>query len=235
MSDEAITVMIVEDDPVAAKIYEQFAAKLGSFRMIATAATGGQALELLQVVTPQLILLDVFLPDMNGMDVLRHVRQHGLKTDVILITAANDTDTVSEAIRGGAYGYIIKPILLDKFTATLEQYAQTRVQLGQRQTMEQHEVDRLFRPAAAAGSGGAAGEQTALPKGIDKLTLKLVRDKLRTLDEPNGADEFAAVAGMSHSTVRRYLEYLVSVGEVQVDIVYGTVGRPERKYSRRLP
>ncbi|MGF7036710.1 response regulator [Paenibacillus mucilaginosus] len=235
MSDEAITVMIVEDDPVAAKIYEQFAAKLGSFRMIATAATGGQALELLQVVTPQLILLDVFLPDMNGMDVLRHVRQHGLKTDVILITAANDTDTVSEAIRGGAYGYIIKPILLDKFTATLEQYAQTRVQLGQRQTMEQHEVDRLFRPAAAAGSGGSGGEQTALPKGIDKLTLKLVRDKLRTLDEPNGADEFAAVAGMSHSTVRRYLEYLVSVGEVQVDIVYGTVGRPERKYSRRLP
>ncbi|AFC29578.1 two-component response regulator [Paenibacillus mucilaginosus 3016] len=235
MSDEAITVMIVEDDPVAAKIYEQFAAKLGSFRMIATAATGGQALGLLQVVTPQLILLDVFLPDMNGMDVLRHVRQHGLKTDVILITAANDTDTVSEAIRGGAYGYIIKPILLDKFTATLEQYAQTRVQLGQRQTMEQHEVDRLFRPAAAAGSGGSGGEQTALPKGIDKLTLKLVRDKLRTLDEPNGADEFAAVAGMSHSTVRRYLEYLVSVGEVQVDIVYGTVGRPERKYSRRLP
>ncbi|AEI41000.1 response regulator [Paenibacillus mucilaginosus] len=235
MSDEAITVMIVEDDPVAAKIYEQFAAKLGSFRMIATAATGGQALELLQVVTPQLILLDVFLPDMNGMDVLRHVRQHGLKTDVILITAANDTDTVSEAIRGGAYGYIIKPILLDKFTATLEQYAQTRVQLGQRQTMEQHEVDRLFRPAAAAGSGGSGGEQTALPKGIDKLTLKLVRDKLRTLEEPNGADEFAAVAGISHSTVRRYLEYLVSVGEVQVDIVYGTVGRPERKYSRRLP
>nr|WP_275422400.1 response regulator [Paenibacillus mucilaginosus] len=227
--------MIVEDDPVAAKIYEQFAAKLGSFRMIATAATGGQALELLQVVTPQLILLDVFLPDMNGMDVLRHVRQHGLKTDVILITAANDTDTVSEAIRGGAYGYIIKPILLDKFTATLEQYAQTRVQLGQRQTMEQHEVDRLFRPAAAAGSGGSGGEQTALPKGIDKLTLKLVRDKLRTLEEPNGADEFAAVAGISHSTVRRYLEYLVSVGEVQVDIVYGTVGRPERKYSRRLP
>ncbi|WP_426453042.1 response regulator [Paenibacillus sp. S-38] len=234
MSDMTLTVMIVEDDPVAAKIYEQFAAKLGDFRIIATAATGRQALELLDVYTPQLILLDVFLPDMNGMDVLRHVRQHGLKTDVILITAANDTETVGEAIRGGAYGYIIKPILLDKFTATLKQYAQTRAQLGQRQTMEQHEVDRLFRPASADGSGPTAGEQAALPKGIDKLTLKLVRDKLRTLDEPKGADEFAAVAGMSHSTVRRYLEYLVSVGEVQVDILYGTVGRPERKYSRRL-
>ncbi|MFN0226137.1 MULTISPECIES: response regulator [Paenibacillus] len=230
--------MIVEDDPVAARIYEQFAAKLGCFQMIATASTGRQALDLMEVCTPELILLDVFLPDMNGIELLRHARQHGHKTDFILITAANDTQTVSEAIHGGAFGYIIKPIQLDKFTATLEQYAAVRARLGRSQTMDQQEVDRLFRPAGSNGSpsssgaaGAAAGDPLLLPKGIDKLTLKLVRDTIRSLQGPVGADEFAAAAGMSHSTVRRYLEYLVSVSEVRVDILYGTVGRPERKYS----
>jgi response regulator of citrate/malate metabolism len=234
MTDQHISVMIVEDDPIAAKIYEQFAGKLDRFRIVATASTGEQALELLQIYTPDLILLDVFLPDMNGIDLLRTVRQQHQGIDVILITAANDTETVSGAIHGGAFGYIIKPIMLDKFTATLEQYAAASVQLRSRQTMDQHDVDRLFRPSdrmeAQQPAKGAVNSNT-LPKGIDKLTLKLVRDKIKAQPAPLGADEFAEAAGMSHSTVRRYLEYLVSVHEVEVDIIYGTVGRPERKYK----
>ncbi|MDQ1913848.1 response regulator [Paenibacillus sp. GD4] len=234
MTDQSITVMIVEDDPIAAKIYEQFASKLNQFRIIAKASTGEQALELLQAYVPDLILLDVFLPDMNGIGLLRTLRQKHQGIDVILITAANDTETVSGAIHGGAYGYIIKPIMLDKFTATLEQYAATSAQLRSGQTMEQHEVDRLFRPSGRLMSQQAVkgtADANMLPKGIDKLTLKLVRDKIRSQTEPLGADEFAEAAGMSHSTVRRYLEYLVSVHEVEVETIYGTVGRPERKYK----
>lgn len=232
MPTDVLTVMIVEDDPIAAKIVEQFAHKTERFRVIATASTGAQATELLEAYTPDLILLDVFLPDMSGIEVLRRTRQSGRSVDFVLITAANDTETVSHAMQGGAFGYIIKPIMIDKFTATLMQYADFRDQLSLQKTMAQEEVDRLFRPAdrSLAASKSQHADAPALPKGIDRLTLKSVREQIRKLDKPTGADEFSAATGMSHSTVRRYLEYLVSIGEANVKIVYGTVGRPERKY-----
>lgn len=236
LAQETIQVMIVEDDAIAAKIHEQFTHKLEGFRVVAIASSGNQALELLEVFTPHLILLDVFLPNMRGIDLLWNIRQLHRNIDVILITAANDTETVSEAIRGGAFGYIIKPIMIDKFSATLERYQAVRTQLHQQKIMDQHEVDQFFRPSDQASPNmNPQTESHVLPKGIDKLTLKLVRDKIKATHDPVSADELAEIAGMSHSTVRRYLEYMVSVNEVDVDIIYGTVGRPERKYrwSRR--
>lgn len=231
MSDNAIQVMIVEDDAIAAKIYEQFTHKLEGFRIVATASSGAQAEELLQVFTPDLMLLDVFLPDIRGIELLWSIRQFHRTIDVILITAANDTETVSEAIRGGAFSYIMKPILIDKFTGTLERYKALRKQLHERQIVDQHEVDQFFRPADGAGPGGKSyADGPILPKGIDKLTLRLLRDRMKAAQESVSTDELSAIAGMSHSTVRRYLEYMVAAGEVEVDILYGTVGRPERKY-----
>ncbi|GED31539.1 response regulator [Brevibacillus centrosporus] len=230
MSDQPITVMIVEDDEVAAKIYEQFTLKLEGFQIIATASTGKQALDMLHVVTPDMLLLDIFLPDMNGIDLLREVRKHFRGIDVIMITAANDVETVREAIRGGAYSYIIKPIMIDKFMSTLAQYASTRSQLQQHTTMDQMAVDKLFTKASITPAARTAENVTTLPKGIDKLTLKLIRDKMQVTAHSVNADDLAALAGMSHSTVRRYLEFLVSINEVTVETFYGTVGRPERKY-----
>lgn len=230
MSDKPITVMIVEDDEVAAKIYEQFTLKLDGFQIIATATTGKQALDMLHIVTPDMLLLDIFLPDMDGIDLLREVRKHFRGIDVIMITAANDVETVREAIRGGAYSYMIKPIMIDKFMSTLAQYASTRSQLQQHTTMDQMAVDKLFTKASIAPAVRTAENVTTLPKGIDKLTLKLIRDKMQVTTHSVNADDLAALAGMSHSTVRRYLEFLVSINEVTVETFYGTVGRPERKY-----
>lgn len=230
MTDKPITVMIVEDDEVAARIYEQFTLKLDGFQIIATAATGKQALDMLRVVTPDVLLLDIFLPDMNGIDLLREVRKQFRGIDVIMITAANDVETVREAIRGGAYSYIIKPILIDKFMSTLEQYACTRRQLQQHTTMDQSAVDKLFTKTVHAPAPKSGESVTLLPKGIDKLTLKLIREKMQMTTQSVNADDLAALAGMSHSTVRRYLEFLVSINEVTVETFYGTVGRPERKY-----
>lgn len=231
MSEKPITVMIVEDDEIAAKIYEQFTLKVEGFQIIATAATGKHALEMLHVVTPDVLLLDIFLPDVNGIELLREVRKHFRGIDAILITAANDVDTVREAIRGGAFSYIIKPINIDKFMSTLEQYAQTRRQLQNHTVMDQNEVDKLFtKTTTSAASTKTAGTPVSLPKGIDRLTLKLIREKMQVTLRSVNADDLASLAGMSHSTARRYLEFLVSINEVTVETFYGTVGRPERKY-----
>ncbi|MGG0410854.1 response regulator [Peribacillus simplex] len=228
MSKGPITVVIVEDDENAVNIYKQFTNQLDQFTVIATASTGEQALNILHAAQPDLILLDIFLPDMNGIDLLREIRKEYRGIDVILITAANDTETVSEAIRGGAFGYLIKPIIIDKLLATLNQYDETRRQLHNNNLVNQDKVDTLFRTISNPNTANAA---QILPKGIDKHTLKMVRSKVQNVKGSLNADELGQLVGISYSTMRRYLEYLVSCNEMEVEVLYGSVGRPERKYK----
>ncbi|MCT9853345.1 response regulator [Priestia megaterium] len=231
MPKEPISVMIVEDDEVAAKIYKQFTHKLDQFSVIATASSGEQALELLQIFTPKLILLDVFLPDINGIDLLWEIRKKHRTIDVILITAANDTETISEAIRGGAFGYLIKPIIIDKLLSTLKQYELTRIQLYSGKVIDQDKVDFLFHTNNTQNVREEFDDIPNLPKGIDKHTLKIVRNKVQEIKGSLNADELGQIVGISYSTMRRYLEYLVSCDEMEVEISYGAIGRPERKYK----
>ncbi|MBL3644796.1 response regulator [Bacillus sp. RHFB] len=230
MSNGPITVVIVEDDENAVNIYKQFTNQLDQFTVIATASTGKQALNILHAAQPDLILLDIFLPDMNGIDLLREIRREYRGIDVILITAANDTETVSEAIRGGAFGYLIKPIIIDKLLATLNQYDMTRRQLHNSNLVNQDKVDTLFRTISNSNTANDV-QVNSLPKGIDKHTLKMVRSKIQNVNGSLNADELGQLAGISYSTMRRYLEYLVSCDEMEVEVLYGSVGRPERKYK----
>ncbi|GAB6256783.1 MULTISPECIES: response regulator [Peribacillus] len=230
MSKGPITVVIVEDDENAVNIYKQFTNQLDQFTVIATASTGKQALNILHAAQPDLILLDIFLPDMNGIDLLREIRREYRGIDVILITAANDTETVSEAIRGGAFGYLIKPIIIDKLLATLNQYDLTRRQLHNGNLVNQDKVDTLFRTISNSNTANDV-QINSLPKGIDKHTLKMVRSKIQNVNGSLNADELGQLVGISYSTMRRYLEYLVSCNEMEVEVLYGGVGRPERKYK----
>ncbi|PAK39243.1 response regulator [Peribacillus simplex] len=230
MSKGPITVVIVEDDENAVNIYKQFTNQLDQFTVIATASTGKQALNILHAAQPDLILLDIFLPDMNGIDLLREIRREYRGIDVILITAANDTETVSEAIRGGAFGYLIKPIIIDKLLATLNQYDMTRRQLHNSNLVNQDKVDTLFRTISNSNTANDV-QIISLPKGIDKHTLKMVRGKIQNVNGSLNADELGQLVGISYSTMRRYLEYLVSCDEMEVEVLYGSVGRPERKYK----
>lgn len=230
MSKRPITVVIVEDDENAVNIYKQFTNQLDQFIVIATASTGKQALNILHSAQPDLILLDIFLPDMNGIDLLREIRREYRGIDVILITAANDTETVSEAIRGGAFGYLIKPIIIDKLLATLNQYDMTRRQLHNSNLVNQDKVDTLFRTISHSNTANDV-QINSLPKGIDKHTLKMVRSKIQNVNGSLNADELGQLVGISYSTMRRYLEYLVSCDEMEVEVLYGSIGRPERKYK----
>ncbi|MFK9095039.1 response regulator [Bacillus salipaludis] len=233
MSKYPIQVMIIEDDETATNIYEKFTQKVDGFQVVATTRTGKQALELIKIFTPDLILLDVFLPDMKGTDLLWEIRKQVRGVDVILITAANDVDTLSEAIRGGAFSYLMKPIMIDKFLDTLKQYKETRLALLNLKTIEQEDVNSFFRKNSHQEQGTVVVKTVDLPKGIDKHTLKKVRQSMKETNVSINAEELARVIGASHSTVRRYLEYLVAQDELEVEIIYGTIGRPERRYRKK--
>src|SRR3954470_3026919 len=134
MAGNSIQVMIVEDDPVGAKIYKQFTENIEGFEASAIANSGKEALAYLQNFKPQLILLDIYLPDMNGIDLLRAIRIKYRGIDIIPITAANDAETITEAIRGGVFSYLIKPIDVKKFTDELNRYKLTMEQLQIKKT-----------------------------------------------------------------------------------------------------
>ncbi|RXT06961.1 response regulator [Ammoniphilus sp. CFH 90114] len=231
MAIQPIEVMIVEDDPRTAEIYKQFTQKLEGYTVSDIANTGEQALELLKIYSPDLILLDIYLPDMNGIDLLWQVRSHYRGVDVILITASNEADTVREAIRGGVFDYMIKPVMIDRFLATLKKYQGVKQQLSNSKVFRQHEVDSFFKttPMSPILEGGS--KETPLPKGIDKLTLSRIKKQLNEVNESVNVDELAKSLGITPSTSRRYLEYLLSIDEVEVELKYGAVGRPERRYK----
>lgn len=230
-NDATINVIIVEDELEAVNIYKHFTNELEGFRVIATASSGSQTLQLLNMIQPHLILLDVFLPDMNGIELLREIRKKYRGIDVIMITAANDTDTVSGAIRGGAFGYLIKPIIIDKLIETLNRFKSVREKLHRNDVMNQEHVDQLFQ-SNQRELPEQAKKKELYPKGIDKHTLKLVREHIQALEISVSADELSRIVGISYSTMRRYLEYLVSLNVMEVENGYGNVGRPERKYKR---
>lgn len=230
MTDKPIEVLIVEDDPRIAEINRRFTEKEEGFSVVGIARTGEEAVTWLEVVEPRLVLLDIYLPDMRGTELVRRIRGEGKDTDIIMITAAGETEIVQEAIRGGVVDFIVKPIQMERFLKTLQNYRRWLERLKASGTMTQQEIDRLWNPGTADTASRWAGVRE-VPKGIDPLTLEKVVSVLRASPPPGmTAEETGQAIGASRSTARRYLEYLVSVGEAVADVSYGSVGRPERRY-----
>ncbi|WP_232725433.1 response regulator [Bacillus sp. FJAT-44742] len=230
---KTIEVVIIEDDETAAAIYAEFISKSHGFAVSFIANSAEQALEMLKIKKPDLILLDVFLPDMNGIECIWEIRKNYSGIDFILITASNETETVKEAIRGGAFSYIIKPVMMNRFLQTLEQYRSTFSRLSKEIEIEQNDIDNMFKyEAKQTESQSSNTKKASLPKGVDSLTLDRILKATQEFDDSFNADQLAKSAGVSHSTARRYLEYLISSKKVEVFMHYGQVGRPERKYKK---
>lgn len=226
-SGEPIRVLIVEDDPRISELHRRFTERMDCFEVVGIANNLANAEEMTEVLGPDLVLLDLFFPEGNGLDLLRRLRAGAIPIDVILITAAREMTALKEALRGGVFDYIVKPVFLPRFQEALQKYRDYFACTRAGGTLDQKEVDRLLRPHS-----GHPGEEPQTPKGIDPLTLRKVR---RAFASPNinfSAEEVAAQVGVSRSTARRYLEYLISEGFLFAELIYGVVGRPERRYFR---
>lgn len=224
---EKVEVLIVEDDLRIIDINKRFVSKIEGFEVIATASNGAEAKELLSLTRPQLVLLDVYLPDMLGTELVWYIRQHYRDVDIIMITAAKEMEMVQEALRGGVFDYIVKPLVFERFRERLESYREHLRKTRERGEVDQELIDRILMRRLANGSR----RESTLPKGIDLLTLEKVMEAIKqTSDTGVSAEEIGKVIGTSRTTARRYLEYLVEQKKARPDLVYGTVGRPERRY-----
>lgn len=218
-------VLIVDDDFMVAEIHRRFVEQVNGFRSVGIAPTGGEALTLARDLRPHLILLDVYLPDMTGLEVLQRLRSDGDRVGVIMITAARELDTVKGALDGGAADYLIKPFEFPQLKTKLEAFATRAEALESAAGVNQSLIDSLF------GGAGSQSQPEVLPKGLGAETGRLVLDAVRESGEVSAA-ECADLVGISRVSARRYLEHYLSTGAVELRLQYG-VGRPERRYYLR--
>jgi response regulator of citrate/malate metabolism len=225
-----IRVLIVDDDFMVAKVHAGFVAALEGFEVIGTAATGAQAIEDVVRLRPDLVLLDVYLPDMTGLDVLRRLRAAACPSDVIVISATRDVDSIRSALHGGVLHYLVKPFDRRTFEARLRDFAALRSDLAELEEAGQADVDRVF----GTGPAPVARTATTTPKGIAPETLELVRATLAAAGTDGlSATECSERTGLARVSARRYLEQLVTQQEADVRQRYGTAGRPERRFTLR--
>lgn len=221
----ALRVLIVEDDARIAELHRRFVEKVDGFEVVGMALNIAEAREMAELLLPDLMLLDLYLPDGNGMDLLRELRGQGQQIDVVLITAAKEVSAVQQALQTGAFDYLVKPVMFPRFAESLHHFQRHRQQLGAVDQLTQTEIDQLRQDHVVMG----ATDHSAVPKGIDLLTLGKVQHACHGAQGVS-AEEVAATIGASRSTARRYLEYLITTGQLRADVVYGSVGRPERRY-----
>jgi response regulator of citrate/malate metabolism len=221
-----LSVVIAEDDAKIATIQSHFIDKIDGFEVVGIGNTIAESEEMIDVFQPDLVLLDVFFPDGSGIDLLWKIRRSYKNMDVVFITAAKEVETLQNAIRGGAFDYILKPMVFSRFQSTLENILEHRNKLKRITRLDQANVDKIIHPA-----NEPVQVEERIPKSIDPLTLEKVEEEVKKLDDQGtNAETLGLQLGISRTTARRYLEFLVSAGTVKPSLVYGSVGRPERLY-----
>lgn len=217
-----INVLIIDDDFMVAKVHAGFIQRTPGFAVVAH--TGAQAVIETGRLRPDLVLLDIHLPDINGLDLMQRLREVAPELDVLVISAAREVETVRKALRGGIVHYLIKPFSQTDLQERLEHYRNAYQGLdSSKDVAEQSDVNRVF---------GLDRTERPLPKGCSIETLKLVQAALQEAAGDLSAAEVALKLGTSRVSARRYLEYLNDEGALEVRLKYG-VGRPERRYVLR--
>jgi response regulator of citrate/malate metabolism len=216
------TVLIVEDDFRVAEIHKGFVESAGGFDVVGTAPSGGAALEMNVDLEPQLVLLDIYLPDGLGTELLTRLRRQR-SVDCFVLTAARDVATIKQCVDLGALHYLIKPFTKDELVARLHEYSSWKLALGVGPDLNQVQVDQIFF--------GVGRPTSTLPKGLSPETMALVVGTLAEADDALAAEDVAQLTGISRVSVRRYLRYLADKGDAVIIQDYGTPGRPRHRFQ----
>ena len=216
-------ILIVEDDPMVALINKRFLENMGFKNILGPVQTEEEIIKVLDKENIDLILLDVYLPKKNGIDILKSLRFKKYLTDVIMITAANSVEEVKRAFAYGVTDYLVKPFEFERFEEAINKYKQKNNLLNKREALSQQDIDVISK---------SLEEKIELPKGLNQKTLDRIMEFLK---ENQGKvwtlREIAYELKISNVTIKKYMDYLEDVKKVNVTLTSGNVGRPEYKYT----
>ena len=222
-----IKVLIVEDDPMVAELNKRFLSKVEGYQLVDIAHSVEEAINILEEKEKeiQLILLDIYMPGQNGLEMLSMIRRRGYPIDVILITAATDTGNIQSALHHGAIDYLIKPFEFTRFKQALLRYKEKSELLHNQEKLNQKELDQKLLNSKQE----KIIEPKSLPKGLTKSTLLTIIETIKNV-KTFSTDDISEATGISRVSVRKYLMFLVEIEILEETLTYG-IGRPVYYYT----
>lgn len=221
-----VRVIIVEDDPMVAQLNAQYLSQFPQLKVEGVFSNGRDALAFLKKNSIELAIVDMYMPMLNGLELLRNLRGNGIQTAVIMITAATEMNVVEETLLLGIEDYIIKPFAFQRLQEAVQRYL-SKVSLVKSSTKaDQTVVDQLL-------SNDPSVETVVrdLRKGLNAKTLQSIENHLRSdLRGAHTCESISSASGLSKVTVRNYLNYLIEIGQLDSSIDYETGGRPRILY-----
>ncbi|MEG0295639.1 MAG: response regulator [Clostridium sp.] len=217
-----IKVLIVEDDPMVALINSNYLKKIDDVEIFGPVMKEEEIIEIINTEEIDLILLDVFLPQKSGIEILKSLRDKKYLQEVIMITAANSVEELKTSFAYGVVDYLIKPFEFKRFEEAINKYKMKNNLLEKCSNVTQAEVDSVFTSSI---------NEVTLPKGLNKRTLDRV---IQFLTEHGSKvwtlREISYELSISNVTIKKYMDYLESINKVSVEMTCGNIGRPEMNY-----
>lgn len=222
-------ILIVEDDPMVAELNSRLIQAIEGFGTPAVVGNAQDALAYLEKSPVDLILLDIYLPGMNGLEMLTRIRDLRYPVDVLVVSAARDSHSIQTALRAGAVDYLIKPFDFDRLRQALMTYENRSRLIRDHEKLTQQDLD----VGIMAKESADADDSLNLPKGLDRYTLSIISSCLQEITEPFTTEELSKRVGLSRVSVRKYLEYFCENGQLEKEASYGAVGRPVFRYHKK--
>ena len=224
-----VKVLIVEDDPMVAVINKRFVQQIENAEVFGPVMYEEEVLEVLKNEDIDLIILDVFLPKKNGIDILKSIRNKKYLTDVIMVTAANNVEEIKKAFAYGVVDYLVKPFEFDRFEEAYKKFKKKNDILYKNKGLVQSDIDKMF-----SENSSKKIQEEILPKGLNKRTLDKIVDFLMYNSEKVWTlREIAYEIKISNVTIKKYMDYLESMDRISVEMTSGNIGRPELKYYKK--
>lgn len=222
-----LNILIVEDDPMVAQINQQFIKKIDDQTSVDIASNVKEAIKHIENKEIDLLLLDIYMPEENGLTFLKYIREQGYKIDAILITAATDVEEIQTAFRYGAVDYLIKPFDFERFQQSLLRYKKGLTFFNKTSSINQTDIDAEFLNKEIVDRDS----ELKLPKGVTEATLQVIIDKMKYFEENEfSTDDISKRVNISRVSVRKYLKFLTDIEVLEESLNYG-IGRPINFYK----
>lgn len=165
------------------------------------------------------------MPIMDGFETLRQIRKKQIEVDVIMVTAANEAESLKQGLHLGVVDYLVKPFTFERFKIALDKFLAQAEALKDLGKVNQKNIDFLIDNTRKT-------VDDLHPKGIQEKTMRMILDHLReNTNKWLTGDEIAEKVGLTGVTVRRYMTHLTETGLVMGDMNYETGGRPCMLYK----
>lgn len=172
-----------------------------------TAINAKEGIEKFKRELPNLVLIDYHMPRMNGMEAVKELRKICHKVPIVVLTVEERQETADEFIMAGANDFALKPIKAPDLIS--------RIKVHLRMNRNSYNQDK---------------NEPEYIKGINNPTLELITSVLTNTDGFVFIADICENTGLAHQTVHRYLQYLIDIKKIEINLDYGKVGRPKQSY-----